>query len=103
MGIEINIDTSGLDAMAQKATSGLLKLALTEKVAEDDYETVPYRTGTLRDSHIVSPGEVQYTAHYAGYVYNGTSKMAANPWFERTKGYFQGEWEEFVAEQITGE
>lgn len=103
MGIEITIDTSGLDAMAAKVDGNALNLALTERVLEDDLPQVPYRTGHLHDSGEVSaPDEIQYTEHYAGYVYNGTSKMAANPWFEKTKGAHLGDWEQFVANQITG-
>lgn len=104
MPVEVKVDLAPLERMAARAADGTANEALTERVMEDDYETVPFRTGMLRDSHTVTgKDEFQYTEHYASYVYHGTSRQAANPWFERTKGYFQGEWEEFAARQILGE
>lgn len=103
MSIQVTVETSGLDAMLAKVEGDAVQLALTNKVLEDDKPQVPYRTGHLHDSgHVAAPNEIQYTEFYASYVYNGTSKMKANPWFEKTKGAHQGEWEKFVADRIVG-
>lgn len=110
MPIEIKADLRPFEDLAAKAQDGTLNEMLTEHVLESVGNDgpgrggyVPYRTGHLHDSATVTgKDEFSYTEHYAAYVYFGTSRQKAQPWFETAKAAKQAEWEQWIAERIAG-
>lgn len=104
MPIEVKVELKGFDKITSPANLQAANELLTEDVMLDTSGDVPVDTGNLRDSaHLSGPDEFTYDAEYAGYVYNGTSKMGARPWFEDSKAMNLGYWEQAAAEFILGE
>src|SRR5690242_11392321 len=88
MGVEVTLDRRGLDALLAHWDDGIG--ALLDKVANDvlsdALHTVPVRTGNLKNSGQVEPGDDKYSryihfhANYAAYVEFGTRHMRPQPY-----------------------
>lgn len=110
MGVEVKLDLAPFDAMTSAAHLADANEQLTEYVMQDVGSKgggrggyVPYDTGNLHDSAYVSgKDEFTYEADYADYVYNGTSRQAAQPWFEDAKSALEGEWAQKAAKLVIG-
>ncbi len=91
MGVEVSIDTRGLDALLAGWDDGVERVV--EKVAYDVLATAQQnirrnhqiRTGNMLNSGAVEPGEdrytryVHFTAGYSAYQELGTRYMAGRP------------------------
>ncbi len=88
MGVEVSIDTRGLDALLAGWDDGVERVV--EKVAydvlADAQRRAPVRTGYLRNSGQVEPAEdrfsryIHFRAGYAAYVEYGTRRMRPQPY-----------------------
>lgn len=108
MGYEITVDISGLEKIEARLETA--QPLFTERVMQDSNRTVydgghlPKDTGALHDSaYMSSQDTIEWPEEYAGYVYEGTSKMPARPWFEITKSEKEPEWCEYVKQYLLGE
>lgn len=123
MEIIVESDLTQIEAMLSDAALDAANELLTEHVkqsvdeADGQYTSkttgetrsgyTPFATGALRQSSYLS-GKNEFTysedyADYAGYVYNGTSKMEGYPWFEVAKSEQLDNWVDKAAELILGE
>lgn len=111
MSIEVEVDISALEEMFSPERMDAANELLTNQVMQsvqsegDNPEGgyAPYRTGHLHQSATVTgPDEFTYTEDYASYVYNGTSRQAAQPWFENAKADHLADWVVKALEDVIG-
>lgn len=87
MGVQVTLNTGPLDALLAGWGDGVGKLldTIANDVLAEAQGIAPVRTGNLRNSGRVEPGDDQYsryvhfTAEYAAYVEFGTRFMSARP------------------------
>lgn len=95
--VEVKLDLDWLRANCDAAQE-----ALVQEVLSDCTPNVPKDTGALQNSgHPTGKTEITWDEEYADYVYSGTSKMDARPWFENTKSQKLDHWKDVVEEVIT--
>lgn len=105
MPLEIKVDVS-LSEMMSDASLKAAEEAFAQDVADDFAQGapaghfVPRDTGKLQDNVTVSGNEITWTEDYAGYVYNGTTKMQGRPWFEQAKGSRMADWEQYAKDAV---
>lgn len=108
MPVEIDVDLAAFEALTGEGAIDKAQILLTQRVA-DDFKLnapaghfVPRDTGTLQDTvEVTGRDEVTWPAEYADYVYSGTDRQKANPWFENGKAAQQDEWAEYVGRVLT--
>lgn len=108
MPSRVEVDLRGMEAMMGERAIERAQLLLTQRVCDDFKKDapaghfVPRDTGTLQDTvEVTGKDEVTWPAEYADFVYSGTDRQAANPWFENGAAACKDSWAEYVGRVLT--